>query len=173
MNTSHYLQSVISIFNQYKTTAEKAMAQLSDEQLFWCANEESNSIAIIVNHLAGNMHSRWTDFLHSDGEKSWRNRELEFEPITTNRTDLLANWESGWDCLFLALNQVNEDNFNTIIFIRNEPHSITEAINRQVAHYAFHIGQIVWIAKMLKNLAWVSLSIPKGGSTDFNKAKGI
>jgi hypothetical protein len=119
------------------------------------------------------MRSRWTDFLHSDGEKSWRNRELEFEPITTNRTDLLANWESGWDCLFFALDQVNEDNFNTIIFIRNEPHSITEAINRQVAHYAFHIGQIVWIAKMLKNSDWVSLSIPKGGSANFNKAKGI
>ena len=173
MNTSHYLQSVVSIFNQYKTTAEKAMAQLTDDELFWSANEESNSIAIIVNHLAGNMRSRWSDFLHSDGEKSWRNRELEFEHLAINRTDLLANWESGWDCLFHALNQVNEDNFNTIIFIRNEPHSITEAINRQVAHYAFHIGQIVWIAKMLKNSAWVSLSIPKGGSSDFNKAKGI
>ncbi len=157
-------------FKYYKSLGEKTFNQLSEEDLFKQYNEESNSIAIIVNHLRGNMLSRWTDFLNSDGEKTWRQRDLEFESVIKNKEELIQKWEEGWRCLFDALDSINEDNFNTKIYIRNQEHSISDAINRQLAHYAYHIGQIVYIGKMYSK-HWNSLSISKGKSSEFNKKK--
>lgn len=117
------------------------------------------------------MKSRWTDFLISDGEKKWRNRDLEFEPLIKTKDELLVRWGEGWECLFTALDSINKENFDTEIYIRNQAHSIMEAVNRQLAHYSYHIGQIVYIARMLKGKEWKNLTIPKGGSLDFNTAK--
>ena len=167
----NYLESVKKQFQYYKMLGEKTFDQIDGEKLFWQYNTESNSIAIIVNHLQGNMKSRWTDFLTADGEKEWRNRDREFEDIIQSKKELLQKWEEGWQCLFQALNAVNKNNFNTEIYIRNQGHTIVEAINRQLAHYAYHIGQIVFIGKMIKNEDWQSLSIPKGKSIAYNKAK--
>lgn len=162
MNTANiYLESVTKRFAYYKSLGEKTFSQLTDEQLFEQYNDTSNSIAIIVKHLWGNMLSRWTDFLTSDGEKPWRNRDSEFENDIANRTELLEKWEAGWVCLFNALKSINTNNIETIIYIREEPHTVLDAINRQLAHYAYHVGQIVFIGKMLVNKKWVSLSIPK------------
>lgn len=166
-----YLQSIRKTFEYYKLLGERTFKQLGDGELFLQHNEASNSVAIIVNHLAGNMKSRWTDFLTSDGEKEWRNRDQEFENSINNRTELLQCWEEGWTCLFNALDSISQDNFNTIVYIRNQGHTIVEAINRQLAHYSFHIGQIVFIGKMLKADNWESLSIPKGKSGEYNKDK--
>ena len=148
---------------------EKTIAQLSDEQLFWKYNEESNSIASIVKHLWGNMLSRWTDFLTTDGEKEWRNRDAEFENDIKDRAELLDKWEEGWNCLLNALNSLNESNWNTVIYIRNQGHSVMEAINRQLAHYPYHVGQIVYLAKEMRGGAWRTLSIPKGKSEEYNR----
>jgi len=167
----NYLQSSIKQFEYYKVLGEKTFAQLSEDNLFWQYNPESNSIAITVNHLWGNMMSRWTDFLTSDGEKDWRNRELEFETVIKTRAELMDKWEEGWACLFTALHAVNKDNFDTTIYIRNQSHSITEAVNRQMMHYAYHVGQIVYIGRMIKGKDWQSLSIPKGDSIAFNQDK--
>jgi hypothetical protein len=166
-----YLSSARKQFEYYQMLGEKTMEQLSDEQLFHQFNEESNSIAMIVKHLWGNMLSRWTDFLTSDGEKPWREREAEFHNDITDRRELMEKWNAGWKCLFEALDSVNGENFNTTIYIRNQGHSVTEAINRQLAHYPYHIGQIVFIGKMLLNDQWKSLSIPKGKSKDYNVEK--
>ncbi len=168
---NNYLQSIRKQFEYYKLLGEKTFDQLTDEQLFWQYNTESNSIATIVKHLWGNMLSRWTDFLTTDGEKEWRQREAEFENDQQNREELLTKWNEGWDCLFNALALVNEDNLNDIIYIRNEGHTVMEAINRQLAHYPYHIGQIVFIGKMVKDADWASLSIPRGGSSQFNAEK--
>lgn len=167
----NYMESVIRQFKYYKLLGDKTFGQLTDKELFWQYNAESNSIAVIVNHLWGNMKSRWTDFLSSDGEKEWRNRDLEFEDVIQSRNGLLEKWNDGWQCLFDALNSINEENFNSVIYIRNQGHTIIEAINRQLAHYAYHVGQIVFLGKMIKGSAWESLSIPKGKSTEFNKEK--
>ncbi|HEX7413895.1 MAG TPA: DUF1572 domain-containing protein [Bacteroidia bacterium] len=156
-----FLESARKQFEMYKLLGEKTFAQLSDEQLYWKYNEESNSIATIVKHLSGNMLSRWTDFLTTDGEKDWRNRESEFDNDVKDKQALIASWNKGWDCLFKALNTINKDNFNTTIYIRHQAHSVTGAINRQLAHYAYHIGQIVFIGKMMKDDKWTSLSIPR------------
>lgn len=169
--TSEYLISAKKQFEYYKLLGEKTFDQLEESELFWQYNEASNSIAIIVNHLWGNMLSRWTDFLISDGEKVWRERDLEFENVIRSKAELLEKWEDGWTCLFKALNSINKDNFTTKIFIRNQEHTIPDAINRQLAHYAYHIGQIVYIGRMIKGDSWTSLSIPKGASESFNKAK--
>src|SRR5690554_2402246 len=166
-----YLNSVKKQFEYYKSVGEKTFDQLEKTDLFWHFNEESNSIAIIVNHLWGNMKSRWTDFLTSDGEKEWRNRDLEFESVIKNKKELLEKWNDGWNCLFEALNSVNKENFETKIYIRNQEHSIIEAVNRQLAHYSYHIGQIAYIGRMIKENQWKSLTIPKGKSTEFNKEK--
>ncbi|WP_295671498.1 DUF1572 domain-containing protein [uncultured Mucilaginibacter sp.] len=166
-----YLTSVIKRFEYYKTLAEQTLGQVNDEGLFWQYNEESNSIAMIVQHLAGNMLSRWTDFLTSDGEKDWRNRDAEFETVITNRAELLIQWNKGWDCLFNALNSIGEDDWDKDIYIRNERHSVVDAINRQLAHYPYHVGQIVFIGKMIDGADWNSLSIPKGKSGSFNSEK--
>ena len=165
------LHSVQDRFMYYKELGERTFVQLSDEALFWQPNEISNSIAIIVKHLWGNMLSRWTDFLTSDGEKQWRKRDKEFENDIKNRKELLSKWEEGWQCLFDSLNALNEKDLNKTVYIRNEKHTVTEAINRQLTHYAYHIGQIVYIGKMVQNTEWKNLSIPKGGSKAYNKTK--
>ncbi len=166
-----FLESAIKQFEYYKMLGEKTFSQLTEEQLFWKYNEESNSIAIIVKHLTGNMLSRWTDFLTTDGEKEWRKRDAEFEDDIKNTKELLAKWNEGWNCLFSAINPLTENDLEKEIFIRNQGHSITEAINRQLAHYPYHVGQIVFIGKMLCNDNWNSLSIPKGNSTEYNAEK--
>jgi hypothetical protein len=166
-----YLDSAQKQFAYYKLLGEKTMDQLTEQALFWQYNPESNSIAIIVNHITGNMKSRWTDFLTSDGEKEWRNREAEFEDLIKTQTQLLERWEEGWSCLFTALDSIRPENFDTLVYIRNQGHSIVEAINRQLAHYAYHIGQIVFLGKMLKGRDWQSLSIPKGESSQYNQGK--
>lgn len=167
----NYLDSVKKQLLYYKMLGEKTFSQLDDDALFWQFNAESNSIDVIVKHLSGNMLSRWTDFLTSDGEKEWRNREDEFEATIKTREELVAAWEKGWNCVFDALDSVNKDNFDTVIYIRNMGHSMSEAINRQLAHYAYHIGQIVYIGRMINGDKWLSLSVPKGGSAAFNAEK--
>jgi Protein of unknown function (DUF1572) len=166
-----YLQSVIKQAQYYRLLGEKSFEQLTEEQLLWQANEASNSIAIIVNHLWGNMMSRWTDFLTTDGEKEWRNRDAEFENEITSRTKLIRKWAEGWDCFLGALNSLREEGLGSIIYIRNMGHTVMEAINRQLAHYPYHIGQIVFIAKLIRDEQWVSLSIPKGNSKEYNSEK--
>jgi hypothetical protein len=166
-----YLESAIKQFEYYKLLAEKAMEQLPAEKLFWQYNEESNSIAIIAKHLSGNMLSRWTDFLNSDGEKDWRNRDAEFENDIKNKEQLYAGWNKGWKCFLGALRALKDDDLQKIIYIRNQGHTVMEAINRQLAHYSYHIGQIVYIAKMIVDSDWESLSIPRGNSQTFNAEK--
>ncbi|MEO7768756.1 MAG: DUF1572 domain-containing protein [Ferruginibacter sp.] len=168
---NNYIDSVKKQFSYYKMLGEKAMAQLPEEKLYWHYNGESNSIAVIVKHLWGNMLSRWTDFLATDGEKEWRNRNAEFYNDLQTREDLLAKWEQGWKCLFDAIDPLNSDDLGKEIFIRNMGHSVMEAINRQLAHYSYHVGQIVYIAKMACDHNWNSLSIPRGNSNEYNKVK--
>ncbi len=167
----NYLNSVKKQFEYYKILGEKTISQLGEEDMFWKYNNESNSIAIIINHLWGNMLSRWTDFLTTDGEKEWRERDEEFEVTPISKVTLINKWNEGWKCLFDALESINTSNFNTEIFIRNQSHSISDAINRQMMHYAYHVGQIVFIGKMLKDQNWKSLSIPKGDSKKYNLGK--
>lgn len=166
-----YLESVKKQFQYYKMLRDKTFAQLTEEALLWQYNEDSNSIAMIVNHLSGNMLSRFTDFLTTDGEKEWRNRDLEFEPQTTTKAAVIEKWEQGWDCLFDAINQLCDNDQDKTVYIRNQGHSVTEAINRQLAHYPYHIGQIVMLGKMLVDKGWQSLSIPKGKSQAYNDDK--
>lgn len=169
--TTNYLDSAHKQFLYYQQLAEKTFAQLEEEDLFWQYNPESNSIAITVNHIWGNMMSRFTDFLTTDGEKDFRQRELEFEDVIKTREDMMQKWQEGWACTYEALESVNEDNFDTIVYIRNQGHTVTEALNRQMAHYAYHIGQIVYLGRMIKGSKWTSLSIPKGESAAFNAKK--
>lgn len=166
-----YITSARKQFAYYKMLGEKTFSQLSDDQLFWKYNDESNSIAVIVQHLSGNMLSRWTDFFTTDGEKEWRNREEEFKEGDSSRLQMMRQWTSGWEALFNALDSVNADNIHTTVYIRNQGHTVTEAINRQLAHYPYHIGQIVFIGKMALNSRWSSLSIPKGASEAYNAEK--
>ncbi|WP_312902447.1 DUF1572 family protein [Chryseobacterium taichungense] len=158
----------IKRFEYYKNLGDKSFTQLSEDQLFWQFNEESNSIAIIVKHIAGNMLSRWSDFLTADGEKPWRNRDEEFVNSFSTKDEVLEYWESGWKCLFDALNQINDENLHSIIYIRNEPHTVLDAVLRQLTHYPYHVGQIVYIAKMMKDHDWKTLSITRNKSEDFN-----
>lgn len=166
-----YLNSALKLFAYYKKLGDDAMAQIDDEKLFFQVNEDANSIAIIVQHLAGNMLSRWTDFLTTDGEKEWRNRDAEFEKNITNKQDLLAYWNSGWQCLFKSLEPLTSSDLDKIIYIRNEGHTVLEAINRQLAHYPYHVGQLVFLAKLLAADKWKSLSIPKNKSQEYNQEK--
>ncbi|WP_413669226.1 DUF1572 family protein [Mucilaginibacter sp. Mucisp86] len=166
-----YLNSIKKQFAYYKSLGEKTFEQLNDEQLHWQYNLESNSVAMIVNHMAGNMISRWTDIFTTDGEKPTRNREAEFAPSSTTRQTVLDTWEQGWKCLFGTLNKLTADDLSKIIYIRNQGHTVMEAINRQLAHYPYHVGQIVFLGKMLCNENWHSLSIPKGQSESYNADK--
>lgn len=169
--TNDYLESVKKQFEYYKMLGDKTFVQLTDEQLFWQYNQDSNSIATIVKHLWGNMLSRWTDFLTTDGEKTSRNRDAEFENDIKTRQELLDKWNEGWNCLFNAVHALKTEDLDKIIYIRNQGHTVTEAINRQLAHYPYHIGQIVFLGKMLAKNGWTSLSIPKGNSNTFNAEK--
>ena len=145
------------------------MAQVSDDQLFTVLNDEMNSIAIIVNHMTSNMRSRWTDFLTTDGEKPGRNRDREFSEAPTSRQALMDLWDQGWNCLFTALEPLSDADLTRTITIRGEPHSVMQAINRQMAHYSYHCGQIVFLAKQFRGREWKSLSIPRGQSASFNE----
>lgn len=166
-----YLSSTIKQFEYYKMLADKAMSQLTDDQLFWQYNEESNSIAVLVNHIAGNMLSRFTDFLTTDGEKPWRNRDAEFTNPFESKEELLDRWNKGWTCLLDTLRQLTDADLEKIVYIRNDGHTVVEAINRQLAHYPYHIGQMVFIAKMLKNESWQTLSIARNKSSEYNNRK--
>ena len=171
MSSNIYLESVKKQMLYYKTIAEKAMEQLEPEQLFIAVNNDTNSIAMIVQHLSGNMLSRWTDFLTSDGEKEWRKRDDEFAEILKTKAELLITWNKGWECFFTTINSLKTIDLETIIYIRNEGQTVIDAINRQLAHYPYHIGQIVFYAKMLKSTEWNSLSIPKNKSNSYNADK--
>lgn len=173
MINNDYLNSVKKQFIYYKTLGEKAFEQLEPQQLFVYINDDTNSIATIIKHLSGNMMSRWTDFLTSDGEKEWRNRDNEFMATLTTKDEVVNLWNNGWNCFFDALNELTPQQLGTIIYIRNEGHTVIEAINRQLAHYPYHIGQIVFYAKMLKQTQWNSLSIPKNKSDSYNADKFI
>jgi hypothetical protein len=167
---TNYLESIIKQFEYYKMLGEKTFAQIPEEKLFWQYNENSNSIATIVKHLGGNMRSRWTDFLTADGEKEWRNRDAEFENDISTKDEMLRIWNEGWKVFLDTLNSLTEEDLEKTIYIRNQGHTVMEAINRQLAHYPYHIGQIVHIGKMAAS-EWTSLSIPKGNSKQFNAEK--
>lgn len=166
-----FLESSIKLFQYYKKLGEGAINQLNDQEVLMRPNDASNSIALIVHHMSGNMLSRWTDFLTSDGEKSWRNREAEFEQEYPDKKAMLEAWEKGWKCLFDALQGLKPEDLSKIIYIRNEGQSVMDAILRQLAHYPHHVGQILFQAKAIKGNDFKSLSIPKGGSGTYNQAK--
>ena len=168
--SAQYLQSAIKQFEYYKLLGEKTFNQMPDEKLFWQMNEDSNSVATIVKHLSGNMLSRWTDFLNSDGEKEWRNRDAEFENDMDTRQKMMTVWQAGWEVFLQTLNDLTEADLDKMIYIRNQGHTVMEAINRQLAHYPYHIGQIVYIGKLCAT-EWQSLSIPRGNSQQFNAEK--
>jgi hypothetical protein len=172
--TTSYLKDALSLFRYYKSLAERAMAQVTDEQLLATLDPQMNSIAIIVKHMAGNMRSRWPNFLAADGESATRNRDAEFLDPPARRAELMAMWEEGWKCVFTELEPLSDDDLGRKITIRGEAHSVVMAINRQLAHYAYHTGQIVFLAKHLHAADWKSLSVPRGQSQQFNRqvAKG-
>lgn len=163
-----YLTSARAELSRYKSMAEKTFDQLDDAQLFWRQSESDNSIAFIAKHIVGNMRSRWTNFFTEDGEKPWRHRDTEFEGPYANRNEMLSSWQAAWDILFSVIDSIDEDNYNHTVKIRGEAHSVPAALNRQLAHYASHVGQIVFLGKLIKGESWTSLSIPKGKSDAFN-----
>jgi hypothetical protein len=165
----HYLEDAVQTFRDYKKLADKALAQVKDDEFFAALDEEANSVGVIIKHMAGNMLSRWTDFLTSDGEKPGRNRDMEFvlSPETT-REELLAYWERGWRCVFDAVEPLRPEDAGRKVLIRGEEHTVVQAINRQLTHYAYHTGQIVFLAKHFRSAEWKSLSIPRNRSAEFN-----
>jgi hypothetical protein len=163
-----FLQSAIKRLSYYKELGDKTFAQLNEEDFHFTPNAESNSIALIIQHTAGNMLSRWTNFLTTDGEKDWRNRDTEFEEQNLSKQQLIDFWQKGWDCLLNSLNALTEEDLLKTIYIRNEGLLVIDAINRQMAHYPYHVGQIIYLAKIIKNGEWQNLSIPKGHSNQFN-----
>jgi uncharacterized damage-inducible protein DinB len=165
----NYLSDAVESFRNYKTMAERALAQISDEEFFQSIDAEANSMAVIVKHIAGNLRSRWTDFLTSDGEKADRNRDTEFEMMNDTRESLMQYWETGWLTLFQAIEPLTVEDFGKFITIRGEPHTICEALNRQMTHYAYHVGQIVLLAKHFRSSQWKTLSVPRNKSAEFNK----
>lgn len=167
----NFIQSSIKLFTYYKSLGEKTFDQLTDEQIQWKPNDGSNSIALIVHHLSGNMLSRWTDFLTTDGEKPWRDREAEFEVGYSDKKSMQDAWDKGWDCLLNALESLKPDDLDKIVYIRNEGQTVVEVVQRQLAHYASHVGQIMFMGKQLKGADWKSLSIAKGATNEFNKDK--
>jgi hypothetical protein len=167
--TTSYIDDALAIFRQYKQLGERAMQQVSDQQLFAPLDDESNSIAIIVKHITGNMRSRWTDFLTTDGEKSTRNRDSEFVDPPATREALLREWEEGWACVFSAIEPLTDADLPRTVTIRGEAHSVMQAINRQLAHYPQHVGQIVLLAKHYAGDRWESLSVPRNKSAEFNR----
>ena len=164
----NYHSDAVKSFRNYKKMAEKAIAQTSDEEFFTAIDAEANSIAVIVKHIAGNLVSRWTDFLTSDGEKPDRDRDTEFEMIADTRQSLMEFWERGWQTLFASIEPLTPEDFSKTVKIRTEPHTIVEALNRQMTHYAYHIGQIVLLAKHFRSSEWQTLSVPRNRSVEFN-----
>lgn len=169
MVETEFIQTAVKRFRNYKELAEKTFEQITESEFYFQPNEASNSIAVIIQHMSGNMLSRWTNFLIEDGEKSWRNRDDEFETHSHSVPQLMEIWENGWQCLFDALNALTPADLQKTIYIRTKPLSVMDAIIRQLAHYAYHVGQIVYIGRMIRNDQWKSLSIPKGGSDAFNQ----
>jgi hypothetical protein len=168
----NYFDDAVSSLKAAKKMADKAIAQMKDDELFVTLDEESNSVAVIMKHMAGNMFSRWTDFLTTDGEKPDRNRDMEFViESNTTKDDVLNYWERGWACVFAAIEPLTLEDFEKTVMIRGEPHTIVQAINRQLMHYAYHIGQIVYLAKHFRSTEWRSLSIPRNRSAEFNASK--
>jgi hypothetical protein len=165
----HYLEDALRNFRDYKKLAEGAFGQVTDEEFFIALDEEANSLAVIVRHMSGNMLSRWTDFLTTDGEKPDRNRDMEFviEPDTT-WAEVMARWEKGWSCLFDALEALRPEDVLKKVLIRGEEHTVVEAVNRQLTHYSYHTGQLVFLAKHFRSTAWKSLSVPRNRSAQFN-----
>lgn len=168
---STFLSSALKQFSYYRQLGTNAMLQCEEPQLFQEPAPGINSMAVVVKHMHGNMLSRWTDFLTTDGEKEWRKRDDEFEPSLSTSEDVFNLWNEGWKCLFDAIEPLTDEHLEQLIYIRNEGHTVTEAITRQLCHYAYHTGQIVYLAKIYKGEAWQSLSIPRGGSAVFNAAK--
>jgi hypothetical protein len=169
----NYIESARKQFLLSRSLGEKSMEQVPDDKINWQYNPESNSIAIIVKHMAGNMLSRFTDFFTSDGEKPWRDRDGEFENGALTREQLMNMWNEGWNCVFRMLDALSPEDLAKIVRIRNEEHTVMEAINRQLTHYAYHVGQIVFISKMVADSNWKSLSIPRQGSREFNAKTGL
>ena len=165
----NYHADALFSFRNYKKLAERALEQVGDEEFFAAIDEESNSLAVIVKHIGGNLHSRWREFLISDGEKPDRNRDTEFEMLGDTRGSLMEFWERGWQTLFDSIEPLTEEDFSRTVTIRGEPHTVIEAINRQLTHYAYHVGQIVFLAKHLKSSEWKNLSVPRNRSADFNR----
>ena len=168
---TNYLKNMKALFSYYKQLGEKALSQVGDKDISWRPDPESNSLAVIAKHISGNMLSRWTDFFTSDGEKPWRNRDGEFIDDIKNKNDLLERWEKGWSCLLNTFSGIKEEDLSRTVTIRNKSHTVIEAINRHLCHYAFHIGQLVYAAKSRRSSEWQSLSIPKGKSEDYNKSR--
>ncbi|WP_452600946.1 DUF1572 family protein [Pontimicrobium sp. MEBiC06410] len=168
---SSYLTSILKQFEYYKALGDKTFNQLTFIELQYKPNSYANSITIITKHIVGNMLSRWTNFLTEDGEKEWRHRDSEFEDSYNSKEEVLIAWNKGWACLFDALESLTYKDLERIIYIRNQGHTVTEAINRQLAHYSYHIGQIVYIGTLIKNEDWQSLSIAKGQSSSYNNDK--
>jgi len=164
------VESVINQLLYYKLIGEKAIAQVPEDKLVWRYNDESNSISMIVKHLWGNMLSRWTDFLSTDGEKAWRDRDSEFEHVLNSRDEIMQKWNEGWRVCLESIQSLKEEDLDRIVYIRNQGHTVMEAINRQLAHYPYHVGQLIFIAKMIAP-SWQSLTIPKGHSKVFNESQ--
>lgn len=167
----NYLSSIKKLFRYYKALGDSALEKVNEEQIHWQYNQESNSIAIIIKHIAGNSLSRWTDFLTTDGEKQWRDRDGEFEDNISSKEELVALWDKGWLCIYNSIDDLTDEDLMRIVYIRNEGHTVIEAINRQLAHIPYHVGKIVYIAKMISGEKWTSLTIPKGHSKAFNTGK--
>ena len=165
--TTSYLRDSISLFKSYKKTTERALAQAPDAALTATLDPESNSIAQIVKHMYGNMRSRWTDFLNTDGEKPDRDRDSEFETPPQTRAEIMAMWETGWKILFDALEPLSDADVDRRVMIRNEPHSVMQAVNRQMGHYAYHLGQIIYLAKHFTGKDWQAVTVPRGKSKEF------
>ncbi len=168
-----FVETVIRRLKYYKELGDRSFDQLEEKDFHFQPNEASNSIAIVIQHLAGNMLSRWTDFLHSDGEKEWRNREEEFAVLAISREQLLERWEKGWNCFLTALGSLQGEDLLKTVTIRGEGLTVIDAINRQLAHYPYHVGQIVYISRMIRNQDWQSLSIPRGASDAYNQSSGV
>jgi len=173
MLATEYLSTVIRRLKYYKDLGDKTFAQIADSDFHYQSNDASNSIAVIIQHMSGNMLSRWTNFLTEDGEKEWRQREDEFDVHDYSRQQLMEIWEKGWDCFLHTVKELTEEDLLKTVYIRGEPLSAIDAINRQLAHYPYHIGQIVYLGRMLRNEEWKSLSIPKGGSDNYNQQTEI
>lgn len=169
MSRQPILPGIIKQLQYYKQLGDQTILQLQPDELYWQDNDDSNSVAILIKHMAGNMLSRFTNFLSEDGEKGWRNRDHEFETSDETSEQLVEKWQQGWRCLFDCLKNINEDDLDSIIYIRNRGHTALEAIFRQLAHYSYHVGQMVYIGKLLKGEQWQSLSIPKGQSQLYNQ----